>query len=649
MKLFCALFFGLIIFSVAHADYTSTSFQLENPVTVISGGESSSPNFRYFSSTGELTDAQSVSSSFTQNAGSLFYPLVYMPVVYPVGGDQSVDLTWSASQGFLGWVVSGYSVGISDTEGGPYNFTEVSGAVLRKNITNLSNNTRYYFIVKTKDILGNIIATSAEVSAVPTAPIQVNASSPKVEINNSQLSYTINVPATVTAPSINVSSISTASGENTVAAVVGSISSNIETSVGHLDVDIPAGANISGPSSAWDGVINLPQVKLNSSIALVSTPDVIATVSKAIEIGAGDVPLTISKAVRLLISGEAGKLVGYSTSGVFTKIQDICAEDSQSAGDALSDGGNCKINVGDDMVVWTKHFTVFITYTESPAGNGNGGGNNGGDNNNGNTNGSGSNNNYAGSGSGDGFTPTQTGVVFSGRAYPLSKVNILKDGQLVLATIAGPDSNFAATLNNLSSGSYTFSVYGEDKNGLHSSPLTFPIFITSGATINVSGIFIAPTIAVDKSDVKAGDNLVIFGQSAPLSQVVISVNSTKEFLKNTTSDKSGIYLYNFDTSVLEKGKHTLKSRALKNGEVSPYSDTVGFTVGKKNILTPSITQKSAKNSNTKTNIAPKKTEILKIKLPEPDTSNVKIKLPTVFNFFKTLLDWIKISPADAEK
>jgi len=57
-------------------------------------------------------------------------------------------------------------------------------------------------------------------------------------------------------------------------------------------------------------------------------------------------------------------------------------------------------------------------------------------------------------------------------------VNILKDGQLALSTIAGPDSNFTATIGNLSSGNYTFSVYGEDKNGLRSSPFTFQITIT---------------------------------------------------------------------------------------------------------------------------------------------------------------------------
>ena len=45
MKIFSALIFSLAIFFVAHADFTSTNFQLENPINIISGGESSSSNF----------------------------------------------------------------------------------------------------------------------------------------------------------------------------------------------------------------------------------------------------------------------------------------------------------------------------------------------------------------------------------------------------------------------------------------------------------------------------------------------------------------------------------------------------------------------------------------------------------------------------
>ncbi|MBP6946265.1 MAG: fibronectin type III domain-containing protein, partial [Candidatus Pacebacteria bacterium] len=75
-----------------------------------------------------------------------------------------------------------------------------------------------------------------------------------------------------------------------------------------------------------------------------------------------------------------------------------------------------------------------------------------------------------GGGGSSGGSSDQTGVIFSGRAYPMSKVSILKDGQLVLTTIAGPDSVFSAQISGISSGNYNFSLYGQDKDNIKSSP-----------------------------------------------------------------------------------------------------------------------------------------------------------------------------------
>ena len=188
-----------------------------------------------------------------------------------------------------------------------------------------------------------------------------------------------------------------------------------------------------------------------------------------------------------------------------------------------------------------------------------------------------------GGGGGGGSTPDETGgnasIIFSGRAYPLSKVNILKDGQLVLTTIAGPDSNFTANLSGLSSGNYNFSVYGVDNKGVLSSSFTFPIYITADVSTNIGGIFIAPTISVDKSQVKKGDTVVIFGQSAESSEITININSEPEFFVKKMTDAGGVYLLNFDSSVLEVGKHTARSKASFDDEISPFSASVNFSVG----------------------------------------------------------------------
>jgi len=189
-----------------------------------------------------------------------------------------------------------------------------------------------------------------------------------------------------------------------------------------------------------------------------------------------------------------------------------------------------------------------------------------------------------GGGGGGSIVQSVTSVTFSGRAYPSSKITVLKDGQKAITTIAGPDAKFYVSLTGLSAGNYLFSVYGEDNKDRHSSPFTFSVDITKGATTNISGIFIAPTVDVDKSEVKRGDSIGIFGQSVPNSEVTIAINSEEEFFVKTDADENGIYLYNFDTSPLAMEQHFTKSKASSNGEITSFGKTIGFLVGTKNVV-----------------------------------------------------------------
>jgi len=193
-----------------------------------------------------------------------------------------------------------------------------------------------------------------------------------------------------------------------------------------------------------------------------------------------------------------------------------------------------------------------------------------------------------GSGGGDGSSggsPSipSTNVVFTGRAYPRSTITLLKDAQVAATTIADSNANFQMTLSGLSGGNYIFSVYSEDSKGLRSSLLTFPISVTSGVTTKVGNIFIAPTIAVDKSEVRRGDNIAIFGQSVPSSEITISVNSPQEFFIKRIADATGAYLLNFDTSVLDMGQHHTKSKASLQEEITAFGKVVAFRVGTQNI------------------------------------------------------------------
>lgn len=187
-----------------------------------------------------------------------------------------------------------------------------------------------------------------------------------------------------------------------------------------------------------------------------------------------------------------------------------------------------------------------------------------------------------GGGGGGGGINLPTIVNFSGMAYPLSKVYILKDGKLAVVTISDQAANFSVSLTDLHTDTYTFSVYGEDSSGRKSSFFTFPIYITSGTTVNIGNIYLSPTIDVDKSEVKQGDNLLIFGQSAPKNEVIISVHSNQEYFYKVIANAMGAYLYNLDSSILELGKHETKSKVNISTQLSLYTNPVTFSVGEEN-------------------------------------------------------------------
>lgn len=196
-----------------------------------------------------------------------------------------------------------------------------------------------------------------------------------------------------------------------------------------------------------------------------------------------------------------------------------------------------------------------------------------------------------------------TGVIFSGQAYPNAIVTLLKDAQVAATTVASADANFSISISGLSAGNYIFSVYSEDNNGMRSSLLPFSVSVTSGTITNMSGIFIAPTIAVDKSEVKYGDNIAIFGQSVPNGEITIVVNSDQEFLRTIIADKNGAYLYNFDTTLLDMGWYFTKSKVALNDTISSFGQVISFVVGTKTILAKSTTSvKGDLNGDSRINL-----------------------------------------------
>jgi uncharacterized protein YjdB len=144
-----------------------------------------------------------------------------------------------------------------------------------------------------------------------------------------------------------------------------------------IELSIPKGATITAPED-WNGTINVPTVEPVDSVKVQPDPGKKVTVNSVIEVGYGDTELIFDKALRLVIPDQAGKDAGYYREGKFYKIPSLpsYAKDNQDWADVnIAPGKDGKMDVGSDLVIWTKHFTKFISYTQtdvSPEGGGGG-------------------------------------------------------------------------------------------------------------------------------------------------------------------------------------------------------------------------------------------------------------------------------------
>jgi len=196
----------------------------------------------------------------------------------------------------------------------------------------------------------------------------VSAKNPKVVVGGENFDSLVNIPSDVNNATIDVSHLPitfSGSGKTKSVTLTNNIVVNAVTSLGIMKVQIPSGVQISGPVASWiGGLINAPTLLANSSVNVPPQSGFTTANSAVLEVGFGDVPLTLNKGVRIVLVGQTGKLVGYSRSGVFTSINNTCSSDTQVVGDSLN-GGECKIDVGSDLIIWTQHFTKFVTYTQT--------------------------------------------------------------------------------------------------------------------------------------------------------------------------------------------------------------------------------------------------------------------------------------------
>jgi hypothetical protein len=196
--------------------------------------------------------------------------------------------------------------------------------------------------------------------------------------------------------------------------------------------------------------------------------------------------------------------------------------------------------------------------------------------------------------------PIATIVILEGWAYPKSKVTALKDGQVVKTVYANSKAEFWVEISNLTSGTYTFGVWAEDKNGRRSITYSLTFYVRANTTTKISGIFLPPTIDLSKTVLARGDVLGIFGQTVPESEVETRISSPgEEIIKKIKANEIGVWFLSFNTQPLEEGSHGVKARSQISSEtISGFGHTLGFIIGK-----PLLCPRADLNKDRKTDLA----------------------------------------------
>lgn len=245
-------------------------------------------------------------------------------------------------------------------------FTVGSGSILASEVTGGINEQEVIVAKK------NITATAGEFGSItPSGAVSVTSGANQAFTITANQGYHI---ADVLVDAVSAGALASYEFTNVIAdhTISASFAMDTEktittggeetTTVGDTMVIIQAGTIVTGPVD-WDGIIHAPVITTTYTEPNPDSGFDSATPVITLDVGAGDTPLTFDKAVKIIFTGQAGKYVGWSRGGVFTKITATC---DSATNPTLAAGADCKIDVAGDLIVWTKHFTVYITYTQTP-------------------------------------------------------------------------------------------------------------------------------------------------------------------------------------------------------------------------------------------------------------------------------------------
>lgn len=180
--------------------------------------------------------------------------------------------------------------------------------------------------------------------------------------------------------------------------------------------------------------------------------------------------------------------------------------------------------------------------------------------------------------------PPPTRMIVSGTAYPGSTVTILKDGVILGTTQATSAGNFSFLSDTTSPGTATFGAWSQDALGRKSITFTVTLGVVVNAATTISGVYLPPTIEVDRTKVSKGEDVGVSGQTLPQANVEVFIDGQSNPVASTTASGDGFWSAKISTDSLEdNAPHSLKAlfEQTTGGETirSGYGKAVTFALG----------------------------------------------------------------------
>lgn len=236
------------------------------------------------------------------------------------------------------------------------NFTALGAYILTADCSgneNWTSATKTYIVSVYDPSYTSIINSSFIVSNQTTIIINGTAALQNITIPQGS-NQTVVIDLATVATNLNV----------TIGAINVTVIRTDNTSGANYSFIIPANTNISG-ASGWDGKITLPTVNLSKSSFTAPS----GTTNVVVEIGSL-VELSFSDPVKIVIGGQGGlgrKAAWYRNSTSSYHDITACTSSTDHSNINTVSPRECYNDEGNDLVVWTYHFTSFAAYTPAPA------------------------------------------------------------------------------------------------------------------------------------------------------------------------------------------------------------------------------------------------------------------------------------------